>query len=772
MLTRDDRLMLLDFTNYADSPVMDTERDIWENFLKSGTSLGACTKSCPEQLIAVHYSLENSLVSILTENAERDTLQQQFYAQPEGGTTGLIVNNQLNLNGGQNQELGGRFGIEATSSLGNWTNAMNLQLSRLGGQDTEIRHALYSLYTQREYEGNFLRLGYFTPNSEGLSRQPRTFGAAQDVAIGVMVGSSDSLVVNTPNPSMYPMYVTANRQASVEIYRNGMLINTQAVQAGLQTIDTRSLPGGIYEVEVRLVEDGQVTATTQELVYKPNNWRNYDERWRYNLFAGRESTLFNNWEQRDKGGITSGASINYLLHPRAVAGLSARKVQDSMQFGTSIDWSLAQNISLYSNLYETQSHGTGLDMQALYNYGMGSVVASHNRSWLDTRGTYETLADGTRLRQRNTFVGKTSSSSLSFNQRMGSRDSINARVSHSQGNVDGVGLDFGWTRRHILFGSEASWRISLFDRPLSNSSGDKRNRGFDLALNLALGGSGESWYGSIGSRTARNGQRDNNALLTYRKDIKEHVLQSVSVTAMSDVYGLGMSGMTTFQSESISGDAFAQRSSYNGDLTGGLNLNNTFAVGGEKMVFTSQNYSSGAGMIIDVETDVEEDVVLRSDDMSGSSTTLRPGRNFVPVTAYKGSTIAFDFEGNYPPAATIQPARSAYHLNKGGVGYRKISVMKTVTVLGRLVGADGYPLKGHHILNHASRGVSEADGFFSMEIKSNSPTLEVRSSNQLLCQFRLNLSSLRNEKDVLMIGDLRCTPETLADSTFNTEAAG
>lgn len=190
VLTRDDRLMLLDFTNYADSPVMDTERDIWENFLKSGTSLGACTKSCPEQLIAVHYSLENSLVSILTENAERDTLQQQFYAQPEGGTTGLIVNNQLNLNGGQNQELGGRFGIEATSSLGNWTNAMNLQLSRLGGQDTEIRHALYSLYTQREYEGNFLRLGYFTPNSEGLSRQPRTFGAAQDVAIGVMVGLS------------------------------------------------------------------------------------------------------------------------------------------------------------------------------------------------------------------------------------------------------------------------------------------------------------------------------------------------------------------------------------------------------------------------------------------------------------------------------------------------------------------------------------------------------------------------------------------------------
>ncbi len=38
--------------------------------------------------------------------------------------------------------------------------------------------------------------------------------------------------------------------------------------------------------EVRLIEDGQITSSTQELVYKPNNWRNHDERWRYNLFAG------------------------------------------------------------------------------------------------------------------------------------------------------------------------------------------------------------------------------------------------------------------------------------------------------------------------------------------------------------------------------------------------------------------------------------------------------------------------------------------------------
>ncbi|KAA8560895.1 putative outer membrane usher protein EcpC [Pseudomonas extremaustralis] len=771
VLSRDDRLTLLDFTDYSDSAISGTERDTWANYLKGGIPLGNCTQTCPEQLLAVHYNLENSLVSILTENAERDADLEHFYALPEGGSTGLIINKQLNLNGGQNQDLGGRFGVEASSSLGNWSHTLNLQLARLGGPDTQLYHALYSLYAQREYEGQFLRVGYFTPSSEGLNRQPRSFGAAPDVAVGVMVGSSDSLAINNPKPSVYPIYVTSNRQGSVEIYRNGLLINTQQVAAGLQTIDTRPLPGGIYEVEVRLVEDGQVTSTTQELVYKPNNWGNHDERWRYNLFAGRESTLFNNWEQRDKGDMTAGASLNYLAHPRVVLGLSGRQVQDRMQLGSSIDWSLANSASLYANVYQTQQYGTGMDVQALYSYGMGSVIASHNRSWLDTRNTYETLPDGTRLRLRRTFVGQTSTSSLSVNHRLGRDDSLNARLSHSQGNVEGVGLDLGWTRHDTLLGSDANWRLSLFDRPSSESTGDKRNRGVDLTLNLALGGPGESWSGSIGSRTGREGQRDNNASLTYRKDLTGHVLQSVSATALADVYGMGMSGMTSFHGDAFHGDAFAQRSSYNGDLTGGLNLNTTLAVGAQKMVLTSQHHGSGAGMIVDVESDLD-DITLRADDLNGGSMALRPGRNFVPITAYKSSSVSFDFEGNHPPAATIQPARTAYHLNKGGVGYRKINVMKTVTVLGRLVDPQGQPLKGHHLINHASRGVSEVDGFFSMEMNAGSPTLEVRRGTDLLCQFRLDVHKHRSENDVLMIGDLYCTPDTLADASFARQKSG
>jgi outer membrane usher protein FimD/PapC len=134
--------------------------------------------------------------------------------------------------------------------------------------------------------------------------------------------------------------------------------------------------------------------------------------------------------------------------------------------------------------------------------------------------------------------------------------------------------------------------------------------------------------------------------------------------------------------------------------------------------------------------------------------------------------VNFDFEGNHPPAANIQPARTTYHLNRGGVDYRKVTVMKTVSVLGRLLDAQGQPLKGHHVINHASRGVSEVDGFFSMEMSASAPTLEVRYQNQLLCQFRLDPATTANEHDVLMIGDLRCTPDTLAENTSSTQTAG
>ncbi|WP_278940848.1 TcfC E-set like domain-containing protein [Pseudomonas helleri] len=756
VLFRDERVTLLEFSDTRDSDIETSERAKWQTILQQGLALGPCTTRCDEGLIAVHYSLENSELALLTSNAERYSTVSPYYAPPEQGSTGLMLHNQLNLSGGQKQDLAGRYALQATGSLGNWTQTFHGQLTKDGGADDTLRHSVYELHTQKEWQNHFLRFGYFTPDAVGLSRLPRTFGNSPDTALGLMLGSSDSLAKEDNKAAIYPIYVTANREGIVEIYRDGALINSQAVQPGLQILDTRLLPGGIYDIEVRLIEDGTITSRNNELVYKPSNWRNPDQRWRYNVFAGRESSLLSNWDNRVDGEATAGAAINYLVHPRAILGLSGRQIKGQNQLGSSLDLGLGERSSLYTSVYRAQDRGLGMDIQALHNYGSGNLIFSHSRSWLDNRDTWETLRDGTRVRQRNPYNGNVSNSSFSVNHRLGGHDSLSARLSHSEGYLEGVGLDLGWMRSSELFGHDAHWRLSVFDRPGASSSGYARNRGIDLSLNLALGREGKRITASVGSRASRSSDNERNASLGYQQSLDSGPLRSLSAAIQADTYGTGLSAGAELDSNFVSGDLQLQRSSYNQALAGSLNLSSNVALGAHKVAVSGRYLGAEASMIVDVESDVEA-IELRADDLSGSGAILKPGRNLLPLTAYRDGTVQFDFQGVYAAAASIQPTRTRYHLNKGGVAYQQVRVMKTMTLFGRLLDTQGLPLKGYHVLNHASRGVTEVDGFFSMELSANAPTLEVVRGDKVVCQFTLDLAALPMEGDVLMAGDLFCT---------------
>lgn len=757
VLSQDDRVTLLDFTDTSGSQVDPAERQRWQVLLSKGMALGACAADCAEGLIATNYSLENSEFSILTDAAERAQTGSDHYQMPPEGSRGLMLRNQLNVAGGQNRDLSGRLALTANASLGHWTQTFSGQVNKHGGAQGELSHAVYELHTQREWAGNFLRLGYFTPQSIGLARQTRSFGSSPDTAVGVMVGSSDSLVKDGAKSAVFPIHVTANREAMVEIYRNGSLINSQQVPAGLQVLDTRPLPNGVYNVEVRLIEDGIATSSTSELVYKPNNWSDASNRWRYNAFLGRESRALSSWKDDDKAQVTSGIAVNYLLHPRAVVGASARQVKGQNQVGGSLDLTVGERSTVFANLYQTQRYGTGMDIQAIHSFDSGSVTFSHNQSWLDNRDTWETLLDGTRVRQRTAYNGAVSDTAIAVAHRLGRADSLNARLSHSEGYVNGAGLELGWMRNGRLFQNDVTWRVSVFDRPAAVSSGSQRNRGIEFGVDFSLGSEGRSVTASAGARTSRDGKTDRNLSVGYRQDIKTGPVKSVYGSVQADTYGVGLSGSAQFETPLARGDVYAQRSSYDGAIAGGLNVDSSLVIGGNKVAMTSQHPGNQAAMIVDVESDIDE-LELRADVLSGVGTVLRPGRNVVPVKAYRDTSIEFDFDGTDAPAAAIQPARARTHLNKGGVAYQKVRVMKTLTILGRLIDAQGQPMKAHHVVNHASRGVTEADGFFSMELSASTPTLDVLRGDEVVCRFSLDPTAMNVEGDLLIAGDLRCVP--------------
>jgi hypothetical protein len=756
VLSEDNRVQLLAFGESHDSPLAAGKREHLASQLAEPVPLGRCHDQCAG-LAAVHYSVENSLLSVLTDNP--GAVDGRYLAQPEAGSTGLILRNNLTYSGGQQQLSAFRYGAELQGSVGQWTTAGNYQYYHASSSSDVDGHYISALYAQREFRDNFLRVGYFLPTFQGITRQPRAPGAQNYTSIGVMAGSSDALLSDYSSEAVYPVYVTASRQGVVEIYRDGNLISTQAVVPGMQAIDTHRLPGGIYDIELRVIEDGVIASSESAAIHKPSSWRDPSRRWRYSGFTGQQQGLLDSGNDPQQGKLTAGAVVNYLLHPRVVAGATVQQVGERRSTGVSLDWQANDRFNLYTNLYDSTDAGRGLDAQGMFRYRSGSVVLSHARSWVEQRERI--IAGPGRPPRWKTYGGWQDSSSLSLNHRMGERDNLSFRVARNSGFNAGTSMDASWWRHQRLFGNDANWRVSVYDRPGGAFTDFRRQRGIDFTLSLALGNDSRRYNGSLGSRTGQRGQRDMYASTDVQQQLTNPWLQSVRGNASVDSSGLGLGAGAYFDQQQLQGDVQLLRSSMGGLLSGSANLQSTLVLGDGKaaLLGRSQTAHADTGMIVDVRSDYPN-LELRADDSRAGGVTLKPGRNFVPISAYRPGHVQFDFNGANAPAAAIQPASVSYHLNKGGVMHASVDVLRTFTVMGQVLDADGNGQRGVHMINHAGRSVSQDEGFFTLELSAREPVVELRYPNKRGCKLMLDESRYPREGDMLIVGGLRCPMST------------
>ncbi|AWH29567.1 fimbrial protein [Stenotrophomonas sp. YAU14A_MKIMI4_1] len=751
ILNDDSKVAVLRFSESYDSVLSEADRNRVAEQLAEPVALGLQQGG---QLAAVHYSIESSLLSILSGDGAPDNAGQRYLAQPDGGSNGMMLRNSLNYSGGQDLDSSVRYGADLQASLGQWHVLGNYQYYKSDFESDANGHYIGALHAQREFHDHFLRVGYFLPTFQGVTRQPRAPGTQNYTSLGIMAGSSDALLADISSESVYPVYVTASREGVVEIYRDGTLISTQAVRPGMQQIDTRRLPGGIYDIEMRVVEDGQVTSREVAAIHKPNSWRDPARRWRYSVFAGRQQGLLDSGSDPQRNKAAAGAVVNYLLHPRAVVGATVQQVGERRSSGASLDWQASDRFNLYTNIYDSTDAGRGIDAQGLFRYRAGSIVASHARSYVEQR---DRLRGDRNVPPRwRTYGGWQDSSSLTLNHRFGDRDSVNLRVARNSGFNAGTAVDVSWQRRQRIFGSDGNWRVSVYDRPGSGFTDYKRQRGIDFTLSLSLGSDDRRYSGSLGSRSGLGGERDLYASATVQQDVGKPWLQTLQGNVNADRYGVGAGVGAYFDQQRLHGDVQLQRSSFGG-LSGSVNLESTLALGGGKaaMLGRSQTASANTGMIVDLRSDFPN-VELRADDSRGGGVILKPGRNFVPVRAYRPGHVQIDFNGNNAPTASIHPATISYHLNKGGVMAAVIDVTRTFTVMGQITDPDGRGVRGVHVLNHAGRSVSQDEGFFTLELSAREPAVELRYPDQRSCALELDETRYPREGDVLMVGALQC----------------
>lgn len=745
LLSPRNTVQLLQFTETYESTLSAEERERWGGYLNQPRPLGNCTSACDHRLLALHYSLENSVLSLVTDDAERNSRAPRYHSLPAHGSYGAVLNNNVNLYSSQ-AGTSGSYLADLKASVGQWTVVGNYQTYRSSERRSTWQQSLQGLYAEHEQADRFIRLGYFLPFFQGVTRQPSTPGSPVATTAGAMIGSSDTLTVEDGAASLVPLYVTANRQGSVEIYRNGVLIYTQQVEPGLQVIDTRRLPGGIYEVEVRVVEDGQIASQRNELINKPTHWRNLDKRWRYSAYAGRQHSLLGDRTDVRDGVTSFGGIVNYLVHPRVILGASMTGLGNERNVAASVDWHAHERTNLFANAYRSNRYGNGIDVQALHTYRQGSLTFNHGRSWQ------------IRDRRLGTQAGWVRTTALAGSHRFDDRTSLGGRISHSRGVSQGLGFDLMFNRRDTWRGNTIDWSASVYDRPGPQHAKARRNRGAELRMSFSLGDERRSYQGSLGSTNAR-GRRDLYGMASVQQRIDSGPIRNFAANATADRYGFSLGTDTQFDGRLVSGNLFAQRSSQDGQFSGGLNLQNTLAFGSGTVASSGHVAQLDTGLILDIDSDIP-DLNLRANDSHGGSTPLKPGRNLVPVTAYRSGNVQIDFSGVNTPAAAIYPLHIDYHLNKGGIAQRSVQIAKTVTVIGRVTDTNGTPLRGAQLHNHVGRSTAEADGFFTLEMSTRQPEIEIRHPAVNPCRVRLDASRYSSQDDTILAGTLTCPQQT------------
>lgn len=751
VLSTRDSVTLLHFTASNESPWPESMRTRILGMLRNPQALRTCVQDrCPTPWRRLTFDRSSSTLDIVTVDAMATQPEERHAEVPTSGS-GVIVNQRINAAHDGHGDASGRYWIDVLTSKHGWTTTIAAQHQRAATNGaphpasgkTRLQHA----YVERQVKRHLVRGGAFYPDTVGLYQQPLLIGARSQNVFGIMLGSSDVLDDTIGTQSTQPMFVSATRPGLVEIYRNGTLVNTQPVKAGLQPIDTSPLPGGIYAVELRVVEDGAVTSIAHQWVYKPTLWTNTQRRWRYNAFAGRQLRGAPGGGSLRRDGPAYGAAANVLLHPRFILGLSATAQTNGHATTASLTVQPTEGSMLHANIYRASKTGHGGDIQFNINTTRANLGLSYGDTWITTPSNVRFSA----IRRRTW--------SLAGSLRPSQATTLNLRLAGRKPER-GISYDLSLERLFAAKGGMASVRASIFDRPLLVNKRPKPNRGFELNATLALSTPARAWSATLGQHRDVDRRNETYARMDYRRSA-EGSIPLINGDVSADRHGVGAAGGMQFLNRYLRGDVFAARSSLDGQWARGLNMDTTFALGAGHVSIGGAPGLRFARSMMAIDVDGESPGShVRAVVRDGESVLLRPGRNLVAVQPFVANRVNFDVEG--PTASTTQLDRRAvdFRANAGDVLHTKVSMTQTVSALGRLMDTANRPLAGAAVATSADRTVTEASGVFSLLIAKGQSTLTVSRDEQDLCTVDNLLLNLSGDDDLAMLGDVVCTPST------------
>lgn len=713
----------------------------WRGLLQKGVSVGQCAKECPYGLMAVQYRLDNSVLKLYTSNYETARARSSYITLPEDTPGGIIMYNDVSVT---NTASARSWGINSalTSSLAGWSQKASFQSS--GSDDGRYHYsnsALYELYTQKELQGSFVRLGLFTPDSDTGNVQTSGFG--YDSVAGAMWGTSDALLVSTDSVSAWPVYITGRNQSIAEVWLDGRLIHTQQLQAGLQALDTRQLPGGIYDISIKIIENGQTVDTQQAQIYKPQGWSNPERRWRMNLWSGQRSTLATgNGQVREDNPFAAGGGIDILAHPRAVLGLSGAATEKEHQVRTRANITLSPDDTLFAQYtrgktdYQTNQN---TDIRYYRNIPGGGSASLFWRSV-----TTDIYGHRTTARQQ----GDTWGSALSLRLPWSTSLIINGQYIDTPWR-QGVGADASVTTLATLSGRSMNFRASVWNRPGFNDA--RRDHGVSFGVSISLAPAARH---SISAETGMNQNQGYSSLNYQWQPGEDSNIRTLGGGVSYSPQNTVISGNASVDTPYVSGDGYVQHNTRGSTSTAGGNLSQVLVMGGGKVASVNGNSSRSmeSAIIVDVDSDDRSTGILASGSMA--ETRLKPGRNIIPAELWKKETV--QFTAGRGESVQVFPPSGSVQMNRGSVKYINVRAIKTFTIVGILQDENGTVLKNRYVASDVSGGVINAEGVLTLDSGIANRKLTVRAeSGQPAMQCALP-DDMDKDRKVQFISAVKC----------------
>lgn len=715
-------------------------RALWNGILQKGVSVGQCTKDCPFGLMAVQYRLDNSELKLYTENYETARTISTHIAMPEDTPGGIIMYNDVSATNTAGTRSWG-LNSSLTSSLAGWSQKASFQSSGTDGEYHYSGSSLYELYTQKELQGNFVRLGFFTPDSDTGNVQTSGFG--YDTVVGAMWGTSDALLVSTDSVSAWPVYVTGRNQSIAEVWRNGRLIHTQQLQSGVQALDTRQLPRGIYDITIKIIENGQTVDTQQAQIYKPQGWSDPNKRWRMKLWSGQRRTLATGEARvREDNPVSVGGEVDVLAHPRAVLGLSGAATEKEHQVRTRANITLSPEDTLFAQytLGNTEYQlNQNTDIRYYRNIPGGG---SASLFWRST--TTDIYGRKTTTRQQ----GDTWGGSLSLRLPWSTSLTVNGQYMDTVWRR-GIGAEMSLTTLAILSGRSMNFRMSAYDRPGFNDN--RRDHGVSFGASITLS---PTTRHTFSGETGMNQNQGYSSLNYQWQPGNDSSIRTIGGGVSYSPQNTVISGNASVDTPYVSGDGYVQHNTLGGTNTAGGNLSQVLVMGGGRVasVNGSNSRSMESALIVDVDSDDENANILASARMA--ETRLKAGRNIVPTELWKRSTVQFTASGG--ESVHVFPSSDNVQMRRGSVKYIKVKAIKTFTVVGMLQTEDGNVLKNRYVSSDASGGVINAEGVLTLDSGTANRKLTVRAENEQPAMLCLLPADMDKDKKVQFVSAVKC----------------